>query len=67
MKEPCESDIPYTSDKRISYAFNKSERLNSLLIDIPLQTDQLLKGQLSDLNFNNQFIVTKRYDTVCSY
>lgn len=67
IKELSESDIYYTSDRGAKYAFNKAERLNNLMLDMFLQTGQLKKGLLCDLDFDHQFIPTEKYDTQYSY
>jgi len=67
IKELSESDIDYTSDRGSKYAFNKGERLNNLMLDMLLQTGQLKKGTLYDLDFDHQFIPTEKYDTQYSY
>lgn len=67
IKELSESDIEYTSERGSKYAFNKGERLNDLMLDMLLQTGQLKKGTLYDLDFDHQFIPTEKYDTRYSY
>lgn len=67
IKKLSEADVQYISDKGSSYALNKSERLNGLMLDILLQTGQLTKGHLYDLDFDHQFIATEKYDTLYSY
>ena len=67
IKELAELDIHYTSQKGASYAFNKAEQLNSLMLDMLLQTEQLKPNTLYNLDFDHQFIPTEKYDTQYSY
>lgn len=67
IKELSESDIEYTSECGLKYAFNKSELLNSLMLDMLLQAGQLKKGTFYDLSFDHQFIPTEKYDTLSFY
>lgn len=59
IKELAELDIHYTSQKGASYAFNKAEQLNSLMLDMLLQTEQLKPNTLYNLDFDHQFIPTE--------
>lgn len=64
IKGLSELDIQYTSHKEASYAFNKTERLNELMLVLLSQTGQLKKECLYDLNFDHYFIPTEKYDTL---
>ena len=66
IKELSEDNIKYISEQGKEYAFNTSDKLNNLMVDMLLHTNQLTAG-MYDLDFDHQFIPTEKYDTVYSY
>jgi hypothetical protein len=67
IKELSVDNITYTSDRDSEYEYNTAERLNELMLKMLLQTKQLEKGKVYDIDFDHQFIPTEKYDTVYSY
>lgn len=67
LKELAEDNIVYTSDSDNVYSYNVCNKLNDLLVKMLFHTGQLKKGQVVTLDFDHQFIATKKYDTKYSY
>ena len=67
IKELAELDIHYTSQKGASYAFNKAEQLNSLMLDMLLQTEHpylllpFCKKKTTDLLFKSKSVRTTNW------
>jgi hypothetical protein len=61
------ANTTYTSETGKSYDFNTASRLNSLLVNVLLNTGQLVAGESYDLDFDHQFIETEKYDAKMTY
>ena len=46
----------------VYYDFNTATKLNSLLVKVLMNTVQLVAGASYDLDFDQQFIETEKYD-----
>ncbi len=62
IKELAELDIHYTSQKGASYAFNKAEQLNSLMLDMLLQTEHLYEEMTKITDRKNEEINFENYE-----
>ena len=68
IKELTTSNITYTSPaSRKSYDFNTADKMNELLVRSLISTGELRKGQMYDLDFDQQFIETEKYDAKPTY
>ena len=67
ISELATVNTPYTSDTGKSYDFNTATKLNSLLVKVLKNTDQLVAGESYDLDFDHQFIETEKYDAKMTY
>ncbi len=68
IKELTTSNITYTSPvSRKSYDSNAADKMNELLLKSLISTGELRKGQRYDLDFDHQFIQTKKYDAKRTY
>ena len=56
------ANTTYTSDTGKVYDFNTATKLNSLLVKVLMNTVQLVAGASYDLDFDQQFIETEKYD-----
>ncbi len=62
----CENTT-YTSDSGKSYDFNIADKMNKLLINALLETDQLEAGKEYDIDFDHQYIETEKFDAKPTY
>ena len=60
ISELAVGNTTYTSD-------NTATMLNSLLVNVLLNTGQLMAGESYDLDFDHQFIETEKYDAKMTY
>ena len=67
ISELAVGNTTYTSDTGRSYDFNTATMLNSLLVNVLLNTGQLMAGESYDLDFDHQFIETEKYDAKMTY
>ena len=67
ISELATVNTTYTSDTGKSYDFNTATKLNSLLVKVLKNTDQLVAGESYDLDFDHQFIETEKYDAKMTY
>ena len=67
ISELATANTAYTSDTGKSYDFNTAAKLNSLLVQVLMNTDQLVAGASYDLDFDHQFIETEKYDAKMTY
>lgn len=67
IKELEEPNITYTSEEGRDYHFNKSERLNGLLLEALFRTGQLEKEGKYDQDFDHQYIEAEKYDCRPTY
>lgn len=62
IRELSKSNISYESDKGKVYDFNACDKVNNLLLDALLSCGQLNACEAYDLDFDHQFLETKKYD-----
>ena len=67
ITELSSANTTYTSETGKSHDFNTATKLNSLLVNVLLNTVQLVAGESYDLDFNHQFIKTEKYDAKMTY
>lgn len=67
QKELCPNKEIHLSKAKVINEFSKNERLNELNLAVLLLTNQLKKGRIHDLDFDNQFIACEKYDSKKSY
>ena len=67
ISELATVNTTYTSDTGKSYDFNTATKLNSLLVKVLKNTDQLVAGESYDLDFDHQFVETEKYDAKMTY
>ena len=67
ISELATANTAYTSDTGRSYDFNTAAKLNSLLVQVLMNTGQLVAGASYDLDFDHQFIETEKYDAKMTY
>ena len=61
IKQLTTPNLSYTSNAGISYSFNPSTKLNTLLLKLLIGTGQLIGGESYDLDFDHQFIESEKY------
>jgi hypothetical protein len=67
IKELATTNTTYISKQGKSYEFNINDKLNSLNIKSLLLTEQLDANKFYDFDYDNQILVTEKYDTKCTY
>ena len=67
ISELATANTAYTSDTGRSYDFNTAAKLNSLLVQVLMNTCLLVAGASYDLDFDHQFIETEKYDAKMAY
>ena len=67
INELTTDNITYTSVTGKSYDFNAAEKVNSLLLDTLLSTRQLDTCTGYDLDFDQEFLETEKYDAKRTY
>lgn len=67
LKELAREKTSYMSGSSKSYDFNTADTLNSLLVNALVSTGMLADDSTYDLDFDHQFIETKKYDTKPTY
>lgn len=69
QKELATEKEVFVSKSGITHEFNSNLKMNTLLVNLLLSTNQLSTGQKQDhiLDYDNQFIPTEKYDSKRSY
>lgn len=67
ISELATPNVSYKSESGKSYDFNTADKLNELLIDSLIATNELIPGMEYDIDFDHQFIETEKYDAKPTY
>ena len=67
IKELTTDNIEYTSTSGLTYSFNPSSKMNTLLLKLLMRTGLLKSGEYYDLDFDHQFIESEKFDAKRTY
>ena len=56
VRELTQDNVSYTSDQGRTYDFNTADKLNALLVNALISTDELKEGEGYDVDFDHQFL-----------